>query len=168
MIRAARRWSLGLAPWLALAACAGAPPDDGRPIPGAADPARRTPRPDQAIASFHFQGDLPDQREFVWLYPDGSYDYAERWDAGVPEDAALQVRLGWDWKTGCRMRVEHLEDGKACCTQACEGGGRSGVGHEPPESFGCMNRSAGGRFDWFLEGLREHCLRGLEACLPES
>jgi hypothetical protein len=72
---------------LALAlACAHEAADDGRPAEIAGEPVRDVPRPDEAVASFHFPGNMPEQREFVWRYADGSYDYAERWDVGIPED----------------------------------------------------------------------------------
>lgn len=153
---------------LALAlACAHEAADDGRPAEIAGEPVRDAPRPDEAVASFHFPGNMPEQREFVWRYADGSYDYAERWDVGIPEDD-WQVNLGWDWKVGCRMEVRVLADGTTCCTQACSGGGDAGVGHEPPRAFSCMNGTAGGEYDWFLEGLHANLVGGLDACFASE
>jgi len=153
---------------LALAlACAHEAAQGGRPAEVAAESARDAPRPDEAVASFHFPGNMPEQREFVWRYADGSYDYAERWDVGIPEEG-WQVNLGWDWKVGCRVEVRVLADETTCCTQACSDGGDAGVGHEPPEAFSCMNGTAGGEYDWFLEGLHANEVGQLDDCFASE
>lgn len=101
-------------------------PCDAREIP--ADATTQAPRPDETQASFSFPGNNPEQREFVFLHDDGSYDYAERWDLGVPDDTELQLEIGWDWKVGCRIHMCPLPEGTVCCYQRCEDGGASGVG----------------------------------------
>ena len=178
-----------------------------------ADPSTQAPRPDESQADFHFPGNNPEQREFVMLHEDGSYDYAERWNFGLPKrgtvraldprtktsweddvpllgkdadrepgleglqkgiprrlqvdwDDELQATFGWDWKVGCRMHVCAREDGSVCCHQDCAGGGSAGTAYEPPDRFACMNSSAGGHYDWFLEGLRDGGMSELAACVP--
>jgi hypothetical protein len=151
---------------LLLIACAKTNNDPAACEPGVvhADHSTDAPLPEESSASFHFPGNMPEQREFVWLRGDGRYDYAERWHYGVPGDKALQGGMGWDWKTGCRMKMCPLPDGSTCCYQVCVDGGDSGVGMEPPEQFACMNSAAGGRYDWFIDGLLENGMSRLEAC----
>lgn len=152
-----------------MAACAGGgePSEQALMCSAAEVPAdKRThvPRPDEAAATFSFHGDEPEQRDFVFVHDDGTYDYVERWDLGVPGDPELQLKIGWDWKVGCRMHLCPMPDGVTCCHQTCRDGGHSGVGYEPPDAFGCMNSAAGGNFDWFIEGLRDGGMDALEAC----
>lgn len=128
------------------------------------DHSTQAKRPDEATASFFFPGSALEQREFVWLREDGLYDYAERWDWGVPGDATLQVDIGWDWKVGCQIERCRSSRGETCCYQVCEDGGHTGAAYEPPDRFDCMNESAGGRYQWFLDGLRAGGVAGLEGC----
>jgi hypothetical protein len=132
-----------------------------------ADPTTSAPRPDETRASFDFHGNNPEQREFVFLHGDGSYDYVERWDMGVPDDQEMQFAMGWDWKVDCRMHRCPLPDGTVCCYQSCRDGGASGVGYEAPDQFDCMNKADGGPYDWFLEGLRQGGMSELSECLDE-
>jgi hypothetical protein len=129
------------------------------------DETTSAPRPDESRASFSFHGNNPEQREFVFLHDDGSYDYAERWDMGVPEDEKLEFAMGWDWKVDCRMHTCPLPDGTVCCFQRCRDGGASGVGYEAPDQFDCMNKADGGPYDWFLEGLQRNGMSQLSVCL---
>lgn len=129
-----------------------------------ADAAQSVPRPSEADASFTFPGNMPEQLEFVWIQPEGQYHYAERWDIGVPKDQRLQLNLGWDWKRDCRIESCEQPTGEVCCFQICADGGKSGVPTEPPDQFGCMNAAAGGRYQWFLDGLRGAGVEGLEGC----
>jgi len=138
------------------------------PIHQAADPGTRSERPDEDRASFFFHGSALEQREFVWLREDGRYDYAERWDWGVPGAGKLQVDIGWDWKVDCGIEQCTRSGGVACCYQVCRDGGATGAAYEPPDRFGCMNSAAGGRYQWFLDGLREGGVPGLEACAPNQ
>jgi hypothetical protein len=132
------------------------------------DQTTSAPRPDIAQASFDFHGNNPEQREFVFLHDDGSYDYVERWDMGVPVDEDLQFPMGWDWKVDCRMHRCSLPDGTVCCHQRCRDGGASDVGYEAPDQFDCMNKADGGPYDWFLEGLRQGGMSELSECLENS
>lgn len=152
-----------------VAACTGssespAPPPMCNATEVPADKGTHSPRPQEADATFSFPGNNPEQREFVIVHADGSYDYMERWDVGVPKDPALQVKVGWDWKVGCRMHLCPMPDGTTCCHQVCRDGGDSGAAYEPPDAFGCMNPAAGGKFDWFVEGLRDGGMKALDAC----
>ena len=66
-----------------------------------ADPATQAPRPDETQASFHFPGNNPEQREFVLVHEDGRYEYAERWNFGVPKKGtvrSLDPRRKKDWE----------------------------------------------------------------------
>jgi len=144
-----------------------------------ADPSTQAPLPREEAASFDFHGNNPMQREFVFVHDDGSYDYVERWNFGVPErdslralepalpdvewDDELQATFGRDWKVGCRMHVCQRE-GETCCHQHCEDGGAEGTAYEPPDQFACMNSSAGGDYDWFIAGLRDGGMTELVAC----
>jgi hypothetical protein len=130
-----------------------------------ADKTTGVPRPDHTEATFSFPGDEPEQTEYVIVHPDGSYDYVERWDVGMPGDLDHEREIGWDWKVGCRMHVCPLPEGGACCHQVCRDGGASGVSWEPPDAFACMNASAGGGFDWFVAGLHGGGMDRLAACL---
>lgn len=120
------------------------------------------PRPDDRPADHLFAGDFTGQLEHVWL-DGGTYSYAERWRVGVVGDWSLAT-VGWDWKVGCRMLTCPLSDGATCCYQECANGGASGQGYEAPDRFGCMNTAAEGEYQWFLDGLRESGVSGLEAC----
>lgn len=151
------------------AACSGGPkspePDPAcAAVEVPADKRTHAPRPEVADAAFSFPGDVLEQRDFVVVHENGTYDYMERWDAGIPGDPELQRRIGWDWKVGCRMHLCPLPDGTTCCHQVCRDGGASGVGYEAPDAFGCMNSAAGGKYDWFIEGLRDGGMTALEAC----
>ena len=67
----------------------------------AADTSTKAPRPDEKRASFHFAGNSPEQREFVLVHEDGSYDYVERWNFGVPKQESLRdldPRTKQDWE----------------------------------------------------------------------
>jgi len=154
---------------LVLAACAGERPPPEAPTCGPsvldATPVRSVERPDEESADHHFRGSMPEQTEFVWLNDEHHYDYAERWDWGVPGEDTLQLHLGWDWKVGCRVERCERPDGVICCYQVCREGGAWGLSWEPPDRFGCMNHAAGGRYEWFLEGLREVGVQDLDACL---
>jgi hypothetical protein len=156
------------------AACAGGgePSEDDRMCAAMlvqADKSTHAPRPDETAATFWFPGNRPEQREYFFVHEDGSYDYVERWDVGIPHDLEHEREVGWDWKVGCRMHVCPLPEGGACCHQICRDGGDSGVAYEPPDAFACMNASAGGEFDWFVEGLRDNGMDALDACVaPRS
>jgi hypothetical protein len=151
-----------------LAACAGGGDPSESPMCSALevpnDKSTHVPRPDETAATFSFPGNMPEQREFVLVHEDGSYDYVERWDMGVPHHPEYQLKIGWDWKVGCRMHVCPMPDGATCCHQVCRDGGDEGAAYEPPEAFGCMNSAAGGEYDWFVEGLRAGGMDALAAC----
>lgn len=161
----------GLALLSLTTACAGRvePPSETDQMCAAADvPSDKNthvPRPDETSATFSFPGNEPEQIEYVFVHEDGSYDYVERWDVGIPNDLTLEVEVGWDWKVGCRMHVCPLPDGGACCHQICRDGGDSGLAYEPPDGFHCMNSMAGGQFDWFVEGLRDGGMDALDVCV---
>jgi hypothetical protein len=66
-----------------------------------ADESTQSPRPDASQATFHFPGNNPEQREFVLVHEDGRYDYAERWNFGVPKKGTVRsidprVRKNWE------------------------------------------------------------------------
>jgi hypothetical protein len=152
-----------------VAACAGGgePSEIGAMCSAAEIPNEKhthVPRPDEHDATFSFPGNMPEQREYVFLHEDGSYDYVERWDVGIPNNPDLEVEVGWDWKVGCRMHVCPIPGGGACCHQVCRDGGDTGMAWEPPEAFSCMNSAAGGEYDWFIEGLRSGGVDALDAC----
>jgi len=66
-----------------------APPECGvLEVP--ADKSTVAPRPDETQATFHFPGNNPEQREFVLVHEDGSYDYAERWNFGMPKKGTVR------------------------------------------------------------------------------
>lgn len=177
MSAGARTWLMrlaGLALVAILMSCARAigPPSEADLLCAAAEvPSTKdthVPRPDHELATFAFPGNAPEQLEYVFVHEDGSYDYIERWGIGIPGNLEHQREVGWDWKVGCRMHVCPLPDGGHCCHQVCEDGGDSGVVWEPPDSFHCMNSSAGGDYDWFVEGLRDGGMDALDACFAES
>jgi hypothetical protein len=120
------------------------------------DPATSAPRPDIAQASFGFHGNNPEQREFVFLHDDGSYDSVERWDMGVPVDEDLQFPMGWDWKVDCRMHQCALPDGTVCCLPQC------GSVSAPSSSRVVLGRIEEARFgvDEFRHDLLGHSLPG--------
>jgi len=169
-LRIARRAAMTVALALVAFGCGRSPTPhptcEAREIPP--DETTSAPRPNEAQASFYFHGNNPEQREFVFLHDDGSYDYAERWDMGVPDDDELQFAMGWDWKVDCRMHRCPLPDGTVCCFQTCRDGGASGVGYEAPDQFDCMNKADGGPYDWFLEGLARSGMSELSVCLEKG
>ena len=154
-------------------ACAGPvePPSETDSMCAAAEvPSNKNthvPRPDETTATFSFPGNELEQIEYVIVHEDGSYDYVERWDIGIPGHLELEGEVGWDWKVGCRMHVCPLPEGGACCHQVCQDGGDSGVAYEPPDGFHCMNSTAGGEFDWFVEGMHEGGMEALAVCLAD-
>lgn len=162
---------LGLGAALLALACADRPQGSADPSCGPtvieATAEEEAVRPDVADAHYHFVGSVPEQTEFVWIY-ENHYDYAERWDWGVPGEEALQLHLGWDWKRGCRIERCDLPEGTPCCYQVCREGGSWGLSYEPPDRFTCMNRAAGGRYQWFLEGLQAAGVQNLDACLAPT
>jgi len=129
-----------------------------------ADASDSVPRPSEVETAFTFPGNMPDQLEFVWVRPKNQYHYAERWDLGVADVDRLQLNMGWDWKVDCRIERCEKPTGQVCCFQVCGNGGKSGVPTEPPDHFGCMNAAAGGRYQWFLNGLYDAGIEGLEGC----
>ena len=139
--------------------------DSCGPLEIPADATISAPRPEEAEADFTFPGNMPEQLEFVWIQPEGQYHYAERWNLGVAKVDRLQVNMGWDWKVSCQIERCEKPTGEICCFQTCENGGKNGVPTEPPDRFGCMNESAGGRYQWFLDGLRAAGIEGLEGCV---
>lgn len=162
------RFALSLLLGLALTACQPAPAaHEARicsPEERAADESSSAPRPPEAEATSSFPGNMPEQVEFVWIKPTDRYHYAERWNIGVADVNPLQLNMGWDWKVNCRIERCEQPGGRVCCYQVCADGGKHGVPTEPPDQFGCMNASAGGRYQWFLDGLHEAGIQGLEGC----
>jgi hypothetical protein len=132
------------------------------------DPSTEAPRPDPSEADHTFVGDVDGMREHVFLHQhDGTYDYVERWDVGVPGVKWEILNVGWDWKVDCRVEQCVLPDGVVCCYQECAGGGSSGMAYEAPNRFGCMNEAVGGVFQWFLEGLDEAGVPNVDGCRPQ-
>lgn len=127
------------------------------------DPATSTPLPDLGSADYDFAGDIYGLRVYVFHNDDGTYDYVEAWSAGPPPFWEL-VTLGWDWKSGCRIHACELPDGRRCCWQDCRDGGDRGLAYEGPDRFTCMNRSTGAIFQWFLDGLADAGVAGLDGC----
>jgi hypothetical protein len=129
-----------------------------------ADRSSAVPRPEIRDASFSFHGNMPGQVDFVFAHPGGTYDYVERWEVGEPGHAIQDLKVGWDWKTGCRMHRCPMPDGSFCCHQDCGNGGHERLGFEPPDAFSCMNSAAGGKYDWFIAGLRDGGMSALDVC----
>lgn len=127
-----------------------------------ADATSSVARPGDRPADHVFAGDFYGQVEHVWLEGE-TYSYSERWDMGVLGDWSL-ANVGWDWKVECRMLACPLSDAAVCCYQECVDGGASGLGYEAPDRFGCMNTASGGAYQWFIDGLRQAGVRGVDAC----
>ena len=127
------------------------------------DPATSAPGLDLGEADADFVGDVHGLREHVRVHADGSYDYVETWSVGVAPFWEI-VTIGSDWKVGCRIHRCELPDGRRCCWQECVDGGDRGLAYEGPDRFTCMNRSTGAIFQWFLDGLAESGVPGLEGC----
>jgi hypothetical protein len=127
------------------------------------DPATSSPQPDLATADATFEGDVYGLRVHVWHGEDGTYDYMESWTVGPPPFWEL-VNVGWDWKTGCRIHSCGLSDGRRCCWQECRDGGDRRFAYEGPDRFTCMNLEMGAIFQWFLEGLAESGVEGIDGC----
>lgn len=129
-----------------------------------ADRKTSAPRPDIALATFSFDGNMPGQVNFVFVQPDGSYDYVEQWEAGDPRMLESGPDEGWTWKVGCRMHRCPMPDGGHCCHQVCRDGGRARFAYEPADAFACMNSAAGGKYDSFVGGLRAGGMSELSVC----
>ena len=127
------------------------------------DPTTSSPRPPQEGADANFEGDIYGLRVHVTHREDGTYDYLETWSAG-PWPFWELVPIGSDWKTGCRIHSCGLPDGRRCCWQECTDGGARGLAYEGPDRFTCMNITTGAIFQWFLDGLAESGVSGLEGC----
>ena len=134
-------------------------------VPERISPDRSTsaPKPDLAAATASFAGDVHGLREYVLLGEDGSYDYVEAWSIGVWPYGEI-IPIGSDWKVGCRIHSCELPDGRRCCWQECADGGDRGFAYEGPDRFSCMNITTGAIFQWFLDGLAESGVAGLEGC----
>ena len=129
------------------------------------DSSTSSPRPPPDEADHTFIGDVSGMREHVFLVKsDDRHHYVERWDVGIAGVNWEILTVGWDWKVSCTVEQCQLPDGLVCCYQECRDGGDRGMAYEAPDRFGCMNGEAGGVYQWFLDGLQEAGVPGVEGC----